>query len=338
MNGLKRVISAISGEERDRTPFTLTLSLYGAKLTGCTLDKYYKEPDEYLKGQIEVFNRFEPDIVISPFALSFEGKAFGSNIQYFDNQAPNISKPAYNKLKDIKEINIPNIDKDEGLQYILNSIMKLSENFGGKTAIAGIISSPVDLPAIIFGIDLWLEMLLFEKKKAYEVIEATTEFFIKYANKMFEKGANFIVTPVMFCNPKIVTEEIIKNITVPALDKAYSKLKGPVVYHHGGNELAPFLNYIKDISNVIGFVLGISDDFDNARNIIGNQKVLLGNIEGPTLCKYPIESIKKITKRILENRKNDKHFIFASSGADFSFDTNDNQIAAITEVVKGVNK
>ncbi len=40
MTALERVMAAIEGKMQSRPPFTMTLSLYGARLTNCPLSEY----------------------------------------------------------------------------------------------------------------------------------------------------------------------------------------------------------------------------------------------------------------------------------------------------------
>ena len=63
MNSLERVTAALSGKSFDRRPVSITLSLYGARLTNCPLTTYYTDADEYFRGQEAVYKTFQPDIL-----------------------------------------------------------------------------------------------------------------------------------------------------------------------------------------------------------------------------------------------------------------------------------
>ena len=82
MTGMERVIAALHGAGADHRAFTMTLSLYGAKLTSCPLNEYYTIPEQYLKGQMAVAQQCRPDIIFTPFALALEAQAFGSDIVF----------------------------------------------------------------------------------------------------------------------------------------------------------------------------------------------------------------------------------------------------------------
>jgi uroporphyrinogen decarboxylase len=187
----------------------------------------------------------------------------------------------------------------------------------------------MDLPAIIMGVDGWLELLLFDRQKVAAMTALMAEYFVSMANAMFDSGIAFLAMPMMFTNPRLVFEKTIAEVVVPALGEVFAKLNGPVVFHHGGNPLAAYLQHYLSLPNVGGFVLESRDDFGAARKAAGQSVLLLGNLDGPCLGKLsPWRAIQK-AQAILDDRKHDKHFIFASSAADVAWDT---PLATITGI------
>jgi uroporphyrinogen decarboxylase len=141
--------------------------------------------------------------------------------------------------------------------------------------------------------------------------------------------------PMMFTNPQLVFEKTVTEIIVPVLAEMFSKLKGPVVFHHGSNQLAGYLPLYSTIPNIAGFVLDQRDDFDEARKNIGESMLLMGKLEGPTLGLFtPAHALEK-ARMILENRKDDSHFIFATSSADVAWDTPMETITGIYNLIQG---
>ena len=93
MNSSQRIMAAIQGQPADRRAISLTLSLYGAGLINCPLEKYYRDPDAYAQGQIAVKKAVDPDVIFGPFALALFADAFGSKIRFMREQAPNLVRP-----------------------------------------------------------------------------------------------------------------------------------------------------------------------------------------------------------------------------------------------------
>ena len=87
MTSMERVLAALSGTPQPRPPFTLALSLYGARLSGCPLSRYFRDAESYGAGQQAVYDSFAPDILFSPFALPLEAEAFGSEVIFLPDYA-----------------------------------------------------------------------------------------------------------------------------------------------------------------------------------------------------------------------------------------------------------
>ena len=338
MNSLERILASLSGKFADRPAVSMTLSLYGARLTNCPLSKYYTDPASYVAGQRVVKEKFTPDLLFAPFVLSAEGEAFGSKVTFFDNHPPNVIKHAANSAKEALFLSPPDINKSHRLLYIREAIKILSSIYGKDTPIAGIAVGPADLPSLIIGIDAWLEALLFDINTARKLLDMTASYFVKWANCLLDDGANFIAIPSVFCNPRIITPKIIEKIILPVYKKAFSQIKGPVVIHHGANKITPFLNYYQSLPNVVAFVLDPQDKFSVAREIVGREKLLMGNINELALSRITPEKIRISCEKILKERSNDPFFILATSGADIQYDTPEENILAIREAIENFKK
>lgn len=334
MNSLERVFAAVEGKPVDRPAVTLTLSLYGAKLTGCPVKEYFTNPQSYADGQAAVSEEFQPDLLFTPFALAVEGEAFGSQVVYLDNYAPNIARPAVGAAEEAGRLRIPDVDSHPRLLFIRESVRLMAAQFGGKVPIVGVMNSPIDLPALIMGIDTWLGMLLCDAEAAKSVMDMTTRFFIQWANALLSDGANLLVFPCNFSNPEIVTEKILKEIAIPVYQAAFLEIKGPLVIHHGGARIQPFLDHYNPLPNLAAFVLDSRDSFSEAREKVGPDRVLLGNIDGPTLLKKAPETIRAECLKLLSDRSDDRHFIMASSNADVAYDTPAANIHAMIQAAK----
>lgn len=333
MNSKERVFSVLTGNKPDKNPVSLTLSLFGSKLTNCSSEIYYTNYKEYVKGQSAIVKNISPDILFSPFCLSFEGAAFGSEIVFHKNGTPVVKKPIYKNINEIKTLNLPDFTKNKFINYITDSIKSLKELYGNTHPIAGIVSSPVDLPIMLTGIEIWLEILLFDENKAKEIVEITSEFFINYSNSLISNGADFIVIPATFCNPKIITKEIMENFVLQTLNNIFPEIKAPIIIHNGGNKLGSFIeSYIK-LKNVAGFIISPYDNFSEIRKIIGNDYLLMGNIEGPNITRMTETVIEKICFNIKETTQNDPKFIFSTAGADICYETDINKLLLIKKIM-----
>lgn len=334
MKPIERIFNRLQGIASDRVPFAPLTPLYGARLVSAPLSLYYSNPALYFQGQKAVVENIEPDILFSPFALAMEAEAFGSRLAYFEKSPPNLKVPALTDYRGIKNLKAPNIDKQPQLLYMQESTRLLIDEYKDQIPVAAIVSSPTELPALIMGIENWIDTLLFHPEEAMHLIELTADYFVQFSNRMLDLGASCIFTPASFSNPTIITKKIAKDILVPELHKAYSKVKGPIVFHHGGARLIPFLEILHDLPNVVGFVLDPRDSFGEARSIIGNELAIMGNLNGPMLLKAKPNVIEQWVLQLLDNRKDDPKYIMTTSNADIPYDTPIENIQIILKTIK----
>ncbi len=337
MNGLERVTAAIQGTPKDRVPLSLTLSLYGAKLTNCPLQEYYSNPAEYVKGQQQVYEIIKPDIIFSPFSLPLYGKAFGSEIKFFKDQPPNLQKPLVKKPSDIDKLDFEKALNSPVITFIVESVKGLIQQLGKTTVIAAVAIGPYDLPVMLMGLEEWLDMLLSSPEKANKLLEETAQFFIELTNRLFNAGATVSVLPAVFVNPRIVTRSIAENILKQSID-TFSQVKGTLVLHSGGTKIQPFLDIYVGLPNVAAFVVNYDDDLIKVRQKLANNQVIIGNIEGPFLGNWNKAKILEKTRAICNQLGDDPNFIFGSSGADIPYNTPVENILIINDQLERYNE
>jgi len=338
MNAIERVTNAIQGKLIDQVPFAPLASLYGARLISCPLDVYYSNPKKYVEGQQAIVDTISPDIIFTPFALVMEAEAFGSKSVSFEKNPPNLKTPAITSFKDIRKLKIPDINNHPRLTYIRECTRLLVEQYKYEIPIAAIVNPPTELPALIMGIENWIDTLLFHPVEAQLMMKLTSEYFVNFANTLLSEGASCIFAPASFSNPTIITKKIAEDILVPQLRNQFAYIHGPIVFHHGGARLIPFLDMLHDMPNVIGFVIDPRDSFDEARAIIGKDVAIMGNINGPLLLKAPPKTIESWCLKLLENRANDNRYLMTTSNADIPFDTPLENIQIITKTIKRFNR
>lgn len=334
MTSLDRVLAALQGQAQPRPPFTMALSLYGAKLTGCPLSEYYRRPECYAEGQEAVVDLCAPDILFSPFALPLEGEAFGCELKFLPTSPPNIKKPAVRTADACMELPFPDIDSHPSILYLRETVRRMAGKYHGKTPICGIMTACVDLPKMLMGIDMWIETLLFAPDKATIILEKAHNHFVRLANALFRDGADFIGLATMATSPRVLFPKLIDTVILPALERSFQELIGPVVFHHGGNPMAGLLKSYLDLPNVAGFLVDHRDSLAEARALLGPERLLLGNLNGPTLSKTPMARVLQTVDTILKDRADDPFFIFSTSAADVPLDTPAELLRIISEKIR----
>jgi len=323
MNCAERIVATLEGKPLDRRAFIPVLSLYGAKLTACPLDRYYSDPAAYLAGQIAVHKEFEPDILFGPFAFALIGAAFGSEIKASSVQAPNVRKPAFTALAGWDTLVFPDIDINPHLLYFRTAIRAMARKFADRVPVAACLPAPIDIPALVMGMEGWLDLALFDKPGAQRVLEKVNAFFVRLANCLFAEGAMVAFLPCGYASPTVLGREPVASLMRPAMAQALGQLNGPVVLHHCGAAFLGHLDILAGLPRVLGYALNYDEGLAKARQILGDGPVLLSGPLGTSIAEMDAARVKEVCRTILQERGREKErrFILATLGADVPWHT-----------------
>jgi uroporphyrinogen decarboxylase len=328
----ERIGETLAGRFADRRAVAPVLSLYGCRMTGSNPERYYRHPELFLEGQRSVVRRFDPDIVFGPYALALEAGAYGAPLIWPPYSPPNVRKPMpAGTGGTVSPPSSPAPISSESLSFLVESVRQLTGEFGNSRPVAAVITAPTDLPAMLLGIDLWLELLLFDAQSASLWLAMAEEHFVALATAYFEAGASFVVVPVMFANPAIMMDSLIRKPLLPTLASAFGRIPGPVFFHHGANPLAANLNHYAALPNVEGFILDERDDPKLARAMLGPERLLVTGPAGPRMSRRPAANVLASVQQLLANMATDPRLMVATTAADIPWDTDEPTIAAIMD-------
>jgi uroporphyrinogen decarboxylase len=329
-------LATIEGKPVDRRPVVILLSLYGAGLIDCPLEEYYTNAGRYVEGQLAVRETFAPDVLSVPFLLTAEGEAFGSQLTLRRDNPPIFERPVLKADDAWDKLPIPDVDSSPRLVFIREALRRLVREARGEVPVVAFALSPADLPIMLLGLEPWLKTVLFNETKARQLIDVTLSFFIRWTSALFQDGAAMVVIPQAFTNPLIVTVDIAKRLSIPALKKALAHVNGHFVLHNVGQPILPFLELYRDaaIGKVIGYVLDPADSFARAREILGPEPVLMGNFDAPSLNTRSAKAVSEACTSLLDERRDDPRFILSTAGPDVPLSTPAENILAMVEAVR----
>ena len=333
MNSLERVLAALQDQPADRPAFFINASLYGARLTGASLEDHYTRAEVYAEGQTAVRETFSPDLLISPFFVPSIGEAFGSPWRARPTQAPNVVEFVARSAEEMLKLPLPDVDSHPRLLYLREIIQILTKRYAGEVPIFGVLVSPADIPPLVIGIEAWLDALLFQPEIAKALLDRLTPFFLDLGKAMLSDGATGLALTCNLANRFIVTEQISDTLTLPNLSKALAEIPGPVIFHHGGCPLLGQLGRFKGLPNVVAYFLDVGEDLGAARKVLGPGPIVMGNLNGPGLLHLKPDEVQSLCERAFAQRGEDRQFILSTCSADIQIDTPPESIAAITEAI-----
>jgi len=338
MKSSARILATLAGKPLDRRAFIPVLSLYGARLTDCPLDRYYSDPAAFCAGQAAVYKEFEPDMLLGPFSFALVGAAFGSELKFSTVQPPNVRRPAITSLAGWDELVLPDIDSNPHLLYFREATRLMANTFGDQVPVAACLPAPIDIPALVMGMEGWLDLVLFDRPGAGRVLDKVNAFFIRLANCLYSEGAMVAVLPCGYASPSVLNREPVASLLRPALEQALGQLHGPSVLHHCGAPLLGHLDILTGLPSVIGYALTYDEGLARTRQILGPLPALLSGPLGTSVAEMNAAQVKEVCRTILQerDRAHDKRFILATLGADVPWHTPPENLRAMREALAEV--
>jgi len=331
MNAFERVMNTIQGLPVDRVPVFCVLGTYGANLTGADLHTLYSDAAAHVAGQQALQEAFGLDLVIAPFDYSAIAEAFGSEIAWFDDQVPNMKRPAVSNAIDALALHLPDPQSTCRLPMHLKATRGLADIYKDKVPVFGIVPGPCALPALLMGLENWMETILFDQENAQKIMEHTGLFWVKWANALFAAGITALVVTEGMIAAEIAPRHIIKAMVIPHLHSTFAQVNGPLVLHHTGGRINPVIDLVPAIPGVLGVVIGSKDDLCEARRLIGPDLLLIGNIDNLSIPTATAQNIHDKSMECLGIAAPGGRYILSHSGADLPIYTPAANIHAMLE-------
>lgn len=337
MTGPERVMAALAGVMTDRPPYGLVCGSLGARLAGDEPERAFVDPELYVRGQEAASALLDPDIVFTPFALAYEAVAYGGELAPQRGAVLNLRRPPFKAAREAAAalraaatpLGAP------GIRFMLEATERLADSAAGSRMVVAPIASPVDFPALLIGIEAWLDALLFDPDAASELASAAVEHFAALAEAYAAAGAHALASPVMFVNPSILDERRVRELALPILKEGFGRSPLPIVFHHGGNPLGRYLGMLGGLPRVAGFVLGERDVYADARAAIGAGPLLMATVPGPAFAAFTPDTLRARLASLSGLRGGDPAWGFTNAGAELPAETAPELLSVVGDFFRG---
>lgn len=321
INSYERVMNTLQGLPADRVPVFAVLGAYGGKLTRTDLKTLYSNAQAYVAGQQAARDILGFDMILATFDYSAIAEAFGGEVAWFENQAPNMKRPAVQNPSAAAGLDLPDPERTARLPVILSATRQLASLYRGSVPVFAAVPGSGALPALALGLEAWMETVLFDEDNARRILERTGRFFLDWAHALCEAGVTGLVVTESVASVEISTRNLFEKVFLPHLRDLFSQINAPLVFHHGGGRILHMLDLLPGLPGVAGVVVGSRDDLGAARASLGTGLTLIGNLDNLSL---PAVSAAEIRRRSLECLKTAApagRYILSHSAADVPLST-----------------
>jgi len=163
VTGIERLTALVNGTIIDRVPVFCNLIDQGAKQLGLSIQEYFSNGEYVAEAQLKMREKYGYDSLWSLFYAGREAELLGCNKMIFPkNGPPNVGHMIIKNYDDIHKLQIPeDITTHPAFEQPLKCLKILKKEAGGKYPICAYTTSSMTLPAMLMGMEKWMELLLF---------------------------------------------------------------------------------------------------------------------------------------------------------------------------------
>jgi len=316
MTPLEILVAAVSGSPAPRIPVFCNLLDQGAHELGLHQKDYFASGERVAEGQLRMRARYGYDNVWSLFYVGKEAELLGSReILFDDDGSPNVADFAIKSWDDIAKLEVPeDITAHPAWAETGRCLKILKDEVGATHPLCAYLTASSTLPALLMGMDKWMELLLTGPTDLRdELLKKCSEFYQKEAAAYRAAGANVLVYSTPFGSTSMVGKKRFQEFSLPWMrrDLAPGGVGG-IVYYCG---MAPFNNVIEQVMdelNIGVYYISPMADLAEAKALIGGRGLTCGVIDDIKLIHWTPEDTRAEVKRLCEIGMVGQHFLFGT--------------------------
>lgn len=316
MSPLEILSAAIMGKPAPRIPVFCNLLDQGAKVLNLSPKAFFSNGQYVAEAQLILQKRYGHDNVWSLHYVGKEAELLGcQKILFAANGVPNVEDFVIKDLDDIANFEVPaDITQHPAWQSIADCMAILHNAVGRTHPICAYVTASTTLPAILMGMDKWMELFLlgpFDLRD--ELLRKCSLFFQQHLAALKAAGANVLVYSSPFGSPYFLSKAQIQQHIVPwMLQDLQGTDRAALVYYCG---MAPFNNVIDlvfDELNITTHYISPLADLAEAKRIIHTRGLTCGVIDDIKMIHWTEEQTRAEVKRIIDIGKPGGHFLFGT--------------------------
>jgi uroporphyrinogen decarboxylase len=267
--------------------------------------------------------------------LSAEAEAFGSKINYHENEIPTISGRLISSFRDLDKLMIPGTGDGRTNEY-LKAAKLCVNNLTDRPVFGGIIG-PFTLAGRLFDITEMMTAILIEPDGAHELLTKCLTYLKQYSASFKEAGTDGIVIAepaAGLLSPEHCHE--FSSEYVKMLVNSFQDDNFIAILHNCGNTTNLVSSMVS--TGCVGFHFGNAVEMTDILPQVPADRLVFGNIDPASILKNSTkEIILSRTLELLERTSSYKNFIL-SSGCDIPPGTSLSNIDAFFDALKIFNK
>ncbi|BHH82504.1 uroporphyrinogen decarboxylase family protein [Desulforhopalus sp. 52FAK] len=333
MTSMERVLTTLSHKEPDRVPFFLLLTLHGAKELNLSIKEYFSKAEYIVEGQVRLRAKYQHDCYYPFTYAGLEVEAFGGDVHFIDDGPPNAGAPIIQKISDIDDLIVPEIEATPCLTKVLDVIGRLHEKAKGEVPIIGVAMSPFSAPVMQMGFSAYLDLLIDQPQAFWTLMEKNEQFCVNWANAQLAAGATAICYFDPVSSPTMVSPQMYGDTGLIVSRRTIAKINGPVATHFASGRC---LDILPDVISTKSVAVGVGEDEEIAylKEAGRTQISIIGNLNGIKMCRWSAEEARKNVVDVIDKAAPGGGFILSDGHGEIPWGVSSEVLSAISETVR----
>lgn len=315
MTPLEILTAAASGQAAPRIPVFCNVLDQGAHELGLSLRDYYADGARVAEGQLRMRARYGHDNVWALSYVGREAELLGcKEILFADDGPPNVADFIIKNYDDIAKLDIPDdLSSHPAFAECAKCVRLLHEEVGDTHPICAYLTASATLPALLMGMDQWMELLLIGPTDVRdELLRKCSLFFRKEIAAYRAAGAHVLIYANPFGSTYFIDRKRFDQWAMPWMQRDLAEGIEGVVYYCG---MAPFNDVIDTVYQNLGigaYYISPLSDLAEAKRILGTRGLTCGVINDIEMIQWTPAQTRAEVKRLIDIGKAGGRFLLGT--------------------------
>ena len=319
------------GTITEKVLFRPILMHFAANFIGKTYGEFASDYKVLVDANLRCMDEFGLDmlgLISDPYR---ETSAFGAKIKYVPDGVPRCLNYVVQSMDDVKNLKTPNVYKEERTLDRIKGGELLSKKTQGNVPIIGWIEGPLAEACDLAGVENMMMQLMIDPDFANRLMDKCMVTAKDFAKAQIEAGCEIIGMGDAVCSQIDVDtyNTFVKDRHKELMDYIHEN-GGKIKLHICGDTTHLLPSY--ENLNIYILDLDWQVDIDNARNILGDDVILAGNINPVLVQDKPRDEVYQMSKNLVTQYK-DERFIL-SAGCEITVLTPPENLKAMSEAAE----
>lgn len=316
MTPLQILAAALNGKPAPRIPVFCNLLDQGRRELGLSARDFYLNGEHVATAQLRLRARYGYDNVWSLSYVGKEAEFLGcSKILFSEEGPPNVEDLVIKTHRDIEKLTVPDdITAHPAWTENARCLRILKGEVGATHPICAYVTASSTLPALLMGIEAWMNLLLSGPAELRDLLLAKCSDFVRKQLAAYRAaGANVLVYSTPFGSASLLGMKRFQTLALPWMINDLEP-SGPqnIVYYCG---MAPFNSVIEEVIDELGVIvhyISPLDDLAAAKRIISQRGLTCGVIDDIKMINWSPEQTRAEVRRLCEIGMRGGHFLFGT--------------------------